>query len=340
MTIETATPFGATVDAPASMDSVLAEFEAGEGAPGTAEEAVVAELVGEAEAEGDPAQAEAGEDDTEASGEAEESAGSEAESEEEQPTEEAAPEPTFKVKVNGEEIEVSQSELLKGYSRERDYTAKTMALAEEKRTLEATLSARFADELKQQVELFEALDPILSQADQIDWQALAASDPTAYVQLKAAVDERRAAVTEAKRKIDDARGKETEAEKAQKAESAQAETARLVEKMPELAEETALKAFAGNAVDYLRGSGFEDGEIADLTDHRALLIVDKARRWDEAQKAKAALPAKKVVPRSEVKPLKSDASGSSASKPRFNSRAPREKQLEHVVNAILSDQQE
>jgi hypothetical protein len=34
-------------------------------------------------------------------------------------------EPKFKVKVDGEEIEVTQEELLRGYMRQKDYTQKT-----------------------------------------------------------------------------------------------------------------------------------------------------------------------------------------------------------------------
>jgi hypothetical protein len=56
---------------------------------------------------------------------------------EEEPEEsEDEPEPTYKVKVNGEEVEVPLSELTKGYSREQDYTKKTMALAEERKAPE------------------------------------------------------------------------------------------------------------------------------------------------------------------------------------------------------------
>lgn len=45
-------------------------------------------------------------------------------------------EPMFKVKVDGEEIEVSQDELLRGYMRQRDYTQKTQQLAEQRKQYE------------------------------------------------------------------------------------------------------------------------------------------------------------------------------------------------------------
>lgn len=56
--------------------------------------------------------------------------------EEEQESEPEQEEPTYKVKVDGEEVEVTQDELLRGYMRQKDYTQKTQALAEQRRQFE------------------------------------------------------------------------------------------------------------------------------------------------------------------------------------------------------------
>ena len=56
------------------------------------------------------------------------------ESEEVEGEEESQPQVrTFKVKVDGEEVEVPEDELLKGYSRTQDYTRKTQQLAEQRK---------------------------------------------------------------------------------------------------------------------------------------------------------------------------------------------------------------
>lgn len=322
-----ATPETGTVDAPVSMDSILAEFETGEAAPAEATEAAVKELVEEAE-EGH-SEEEADEDDaTDANDTGEETAEEEAHEGEDEP------EPAFKVKVAGEEVEVPLSELVKGYSRERDYTQKTMALAEEGRNLRS----QFANELKQHVEAFEALDPILSEAKNIDWQALANRDPATYVQLNAAYQERLKAVEAARAKIAEASKGNPDADAAEQAEVAQRETEALVKAVPELSDPDKMKSFAVEAVSFLRENGFDDGEIRELTDHRALIIVDEARRFRALQKAKATLPAKKVIPKPAAKPLKTDGSHSdSAPKTRFPAHAPRERQLDYVVNQFLKE---
>jgi hypothetical protein len=287
----------------------------------------VAELVEEQrEGHADEA-AEPDEDATEAVEDSEETAEDEPEEQED------TPEPTYKVKVNGEEVEVPLSELTKGYSREQDYTKKTMALAEERQRIQS----QFASELKQHLELFEACDPILSEAKNIDWQALAANDPATYVQLKEAVDQRRAVVEQARAKIAQASQGNPEAEAAQQAEVAQKETEALIKAMPELADPDKMKGFATEAVNYLRGTGFDDSEIAELVDHRALTIIDKARRYDAMQKSKAELPAKKVVPKPKTKPLKSDASDSSRPAKRMPANASRDQRIAHVLNEFFEE---
>ena len=45
--------------------------------------------------------------------------------------------PTYRVKVDNEEVEVTLDELLQGYSRTKDYTKKTQALAETRKAIEA-----------------------------------------------------------------------------------------------------------------------------------------------------------------------------------------------------------
>ena len=58
------------------------------------------------------------------------------ESEQENTEVETDEEPKYKVKVDGEEIEVTQDELLRGYMRQKDYTQKTQQLAEQRRQFE------------------------------------------------------------------------------------------------------------------------------------------------------------------------------------------------------------
>lgn len=335
---DTATPETGPVDAPASLESVVAEFEAGGEAPADGLEAVTRELVNEAEGTGDAEQAPATEDDA-----------TEAEVEAKDPEEGSPDEQTYTVKVNGEERQVPLSELLNGYSRTEDYKAKTMAVAQERRdleaqkgNLEATIKAEYANQLEEATNLFAQFDPVLAEARNINWEALKASDPAAFVQAQDAVQARLNAIQQMQQRV---QANRTEAQQRQQAQVEQERAQRfdkaanaIVEAMPELADEAKFSSFASDAVGFLRSEGFTQAEISDVLDDRVLKLADKARRWDAHVAAQKSLPEKRVVQKSAVKPLTTDGSGSRATAPRFPARASRERQTEWIANAILSEE--
>lgn len=209
-------------------------------------------------------------------------------------TEETPPgeQPKYKVKVRGEELEVPLDELLNGYSRTEDYKAKTAEVAEMRRQA----ATEYADKLEQQVQLFASLDPVISQAQNLDWNALAQADPAAYVQFKAQYDARVGVIQQAMGEIEQVRQAEAQRTAEAQQQYHQAERDALLQALPELREPAKLEGFAKGVVDYLQGMGFSPDVIRETDDHRALLIADKARKWDELQKAKATVETKKAAP--------------------------------------------
>ncbi len=343
-----ATPETGPVGAPASIDSVLAEFDTEAPPASDSIEAVVDELVKDTEGDGQAQEApeteESATDPIETEEEAEETP-PEQEEEETPP----ADDPVHKVKVNGEEVEVPLSELLKGYSRTEDYKSKTMALADERRqveaqraTVEQDVKLQYANELKQEIDAFEALDPVLAEARNIDWAKLKAEDPATFVQYSDAVQQRLALIEQHRAKIAQIEGERTQkleadaqAEVAQRMEAA---ANKIVELMPELAEGDAFQQFANDNIGYLREVGFTPDEISEAIDDRALIMADKARRWDALQKAKTGLPTRKVVPKSLVKSMTTDASDSSrSSRARLKSGASREEAVAFALNELAKE---
>jgi len=351
---DTATPETGPVDAPASIESVTAEFEAGGGNETDDKlEAVTQELVNEAEGTGDSDKEPGTEDDATKPAEAEP-----AEDDTPQNSEEADPfakllasNPDLKVriKVNGETIEVPLSELPNGYSRTEDYKAKTAAVAEERRQVEAlresageAAKAEYANQLEQATNLFAQYDPVLSEARNINWEALKAQDPAAYVQAQDAVQERLTAIQQMQAHVQQVRSEtqqrqqqEMLTERSQRFDYAANE---IVKQRPELADEARFKAFASESVEFLKGVGFTGEEIVDALDHRVLTLADKARQWDAHVAARKALPEKKVVPKSAVRPLTSDGTGSIAPKPRFPAHASKEAKGDWIARQILESE--
>lgn len=354
---DTATPLAGPVDAPASdhsIESIVAELQAGGGSE-TADnlKEVTQELVNETEGNGDSPKEPGTEDDaTDATDEAEApEEGSPQESEAADPFAKLVadnPDLTVKVKVNGETIEVPIAELTNGYSRTEDYKAKTAAVAEERRQVEAlresteaTVKAEYANQLEEATNLFAQFDPVLAEAQRIDWNALKQADPAAFVAAQDAVNERLTAIQQMKNHVEKLRAEtsqraeaDTQRERAERFDKAAEEIVKL---RPDLADEAKFKAFAGEAVDGLKSYGFSGEEIVDVLDHRVLQLIDDARYGRAQREAQKALPEKRVVPKSAVKPLTSDGTGSSATKPRFPANADRRAKGAFIANQILSE---
>ena len=113
--------------------------------------------------------------------------------EEQTDVEEEAPQlQTFTVKVDGQEVEVTQEELINGYSRQQDYTRKTQELAQQRKTIEQQQA-----ELTQRDAIYSQLLPKMEAqlnaalGEEPDWNALYEDDPVGYVRQKQLWDEQK-----------------------------------------------------------------------------------------------------------------------------------------------------
>jgi len=112
--------------------------------------------------------------------------------EEETEVEEVEEQPVYRVTVDGEEIEVTQDELINGYSRQQDYTRKTQELANQRKTIEQQ-----AQELAQRDAIYAQLLPKMEAqlqgelVNEPDWDSLYNDDPIALVREKQLWDEKK-----------------------------------------------------------------------------------------------------------------------------------------------------
>jgi len=92
---------------------------------------------------------------------------------------------TIKVKLDGEETEVTLDELRKGYSRYSDYTRKTQALAEERKAFQSEAEA-IRMERAQYAELLPALKAQIEAQTEAepDWDNLYNEDPIEAARLE------------------------------------------------------------------------------------------------------------------------------------------------------------
>ena len=112
--------------------------------------------------------------------------------EEETEVEELEEQPVYRVTVDGSEIEVTQDELINGYSRQQDYTRKTQELANQRKTIEQQ-----AQELAQRDAIYAQLLPKMEAqlqgelVNEPDWDSLYNDDPIAFVREKQLWDEKK-----------------------------------------------------------------------------------------------------------------------------------------------------
>jgi hypothetical protein len=191
---------------------------------------------------------------------------------------------TYTVRVDGEEVEVTIDELLSGYSRTQDYTRKTMALADQRKSLETELE-QIRQERSQLTQVLEQLD-VQDQEQEPNWEALYQQDPQQWAvqrEMWRTKQERKRALVEEKQRLLQAQ----EADKQRViAEFVKQEQGKLTEVLPQWRDEKVAKAEKAKVADYAKRIGFSDEEIAQFYDHRAVTTLYKAMKFDELQGGK------------------------------------------------------
>lgn len=210
--------------------------------------------------------------------------------------EEPAPPPRkVKVKVkDGDkdvEEEVDEQELIKGYQRQKDYTRKTQSLAEERKKAAADHEAvkaeraAYAERLTQLQEAIKAATP-----PEPDWAKARAELTTEdFIALKADWDLHKERVAKINADAEKARAKVEEDQLAALSEHIEQEKAKLLKAIPSWEKPEVAKAEKKEMTDYaLEEYGFTPENMAQVTDHRILLILRKAMLYDKRVKADAA----------------------------------------------------
>lgn len=203
----------------------------------------------------------------------------------------------FTVKVDGEEYEVNLEELKKGYQLEKNYTKKAQALAEERKAFEADAQALEAErqkyiQINQAImqEHFGDLERAKGELAKLD----RTEDPAAYFQKELEV---RQIGERLQSRVQGIQHAQTEMQKAQqeKLKSYLVEQDALLKsqldgwsdpvKGPELKSAIA---------QYAMSSGYSEKEVGSIASARDLLVINKARLYDEMMSKKAKIRDKKV----------------------------------------------
>ena len=219
-------------------------------------------------------------------------ANSEVESEEAEYSDESEPveevKPRYKAKVGGEEVEVELDELINGYQRSKDYTQKSQALAEQRKAIEAERG--HLEQVKQERQAYaqklQALDSFLSQQNRgEDLEVLKETDPIGYA-VKVAEQSQREKQLAVVRAEQQRIAQQQQAEQQQTLQNhLKAESEKLTSVIPELATPKG-DAIRKEIREYAKSVGWSDQELSSVYDHRAVLTLYKAMKFEQLQKGK------------------------------------------------------
>jgi len=198
----------------------------------------------------------------------------------------------YAVTVNGEEHTIPLDELLKGYSRQSDYTKKTQELSQQRREME-TLQEQWSSEVARiQAErqhyinsLESAVQSSIGQLDQfasIDWNKLKEENPLEFITKRDEYREAESHIQQYKTQQAQAAQMHEATEKEAHARLVHEEQGRLVEILPEWGEAPKRKALGEELKAYAISEGYSPEEIRGLVDHRNFLTLYKAMKYDKA----------------------------------------------------------
>lgn len=209
--------------------------------------------------------------------------------------------PTFTIKVNGEDRDVTLEELQAGFLRQSDYTRKTQDIAT--RESELNQAAQFVNQQQQQYDQMlqtyqEQLQGLIP--PEPNWAELAQRNPAEATRQKAAWDQLQGQLKKVQEERQSNAQKMFQAQQQQFSQYAQTQAQSLVQAKPELQDQQKMQEFFTDLNTYATNHyGFTPQELGNpvLSDHRFALILDKARAYDAAQQgATAKQQAEPAVP--------------------------------------------
>ena len=212
----------------------------------------------------------------------------------------------YKVTVDGQEQEVTLDELMKGYSRQSDYTRKTEKLSQDRRSVEELKNeyTRQNEEAKIKRDQYEKQLNVLSEQlkisepNKVDLDKLYESDPAEYVRLKAEQDRRKELMEKAQQEQERIQAEKQEEQTKQYNAYLNQQRQLLAEKLPIYADKEKGAEFTKNLINFAKEIGYSDQEISMLVDHRSVIMLANAYRYDKLKKAN--LKNKKVTKVSKV----------------------------------------
>ena len=203
---------------------------------------------------------------------------------------------SYRVIVDGKEMQVPLDELISGYQRGSSFTQKSQALADERREFEANAVAvqqeresysTVLQQLQQQMEAAAKPD--------LDWDRLERENPVQWLKLKQLERDRQAqiqAVREEQSRMQQVLNQQQEQDLENRLNT---ERTLVLEKIPEWADSEVQANEQRQLLEYGKQLGFTDSELNEIYDHRALIALRDAWRYNQLANGEKVKSAKSKI---------------------------------------------
>ena len=249
----------------------------------------------------------------------------------------------YTVKVDGDEYEVTQDELLNGYQRQQAYTKRSQELAEQRKAFEAEAQqvAQMRDAYAQQLEqLSQYNQQILGDAEP-DWDALAkeySAEELFLYKTKLDQQKEQARQVEAERQV--IAQQQAQEQQVQMQQHLAVQREQMLDRIPQWRDENVRTSEREQVIKYAQQSvGFSPQEIANASDARAIELLYKAWQWDNLQSKKPAAKKKasKAPKMAKAGQPKTKAQVASRQKQKSLKRLNNERSVDAAVNYLMGN---
>ena len=272
------------------------------------------------------------------------------ESEEEEVEDEDETDSTvYTVKVNGQDVEVSEDELIKGYSRQQDYTQKTQQLAEYKRQMDAAaqgMQQEIAQTQQMRAQYVDALSTAidtnyahLQQYANIDWETLKSQDKEEYLTKRDEYRQAQESIQGLQAQAQQAQQQQEREMQMQHQQVLQEEHSKMVSILPEWNDPDTQRAIAKSLSEFALSKGYTQEELSQLVDHRSILVLMQAKAYEDMTRKQHEVRAKKVKNKPKVVKTKAKREKAEVSQGKRKAKLKRLRNTGHVDDAasLLED---
>ena len=203
---------------------------------------------------------------------------------------------SYRVIVDGKEMDVPLDELITGYQKGSSFTQKSQALAEQRRSFQQEQEA-VRQERESYTQVLAQLQEHMGSASEpnIDWETLERENPVEWLKQKQLQNDRLAqvqAVTEEQQRMQALLHQQNQ-DRLQ--ERLAVERQMTLEKIPEWSDNDVQASEQRKLLEFGASIGFSENELNQIYDHRALMVLRDAWRYIQLANSKKVRSAKSKI---------------------------------------------